>query len=107
MAIEDYYNTVFNIKTKTTVKIDGTYETVLTLDPVDYMGAFFTEKTTRMVRVGKDDYLVLKKMYCDVSTPIQSGDQVLIGSETYQAVGPNDTNYIGHHYQVDLISVIE
>lgn len=107
MAIEDHYNTPFKVTMRSRNKVNGRYVTTFVEDATTYLGAVFTPTTTREVRVGKEDYVVLKSLYCATTTPIQKGDYVIIDSGEFEVGNIMDTNNLGHHFNIDLVSRVQ
>lgn len=106
MSIEDHFNTLFNLYVKSRSKVGGQYVTSYVKDAIDYFGGIFTPSTIRTVRVGKEDYVILKNLYCSVSVPVSMGDYIEIDSGEFEVGNIKNTNNLNHHYQLELISRI-
>lgn len=107
MAIEDHYKTIFNISMRSKQKVNGRYTTSFISDTTDYLGAIFTPTTQREIRVGSEDYLIQKNLYCSSSIPLQHGDYITIDGGEYEIGNIKNTNNLNHHYQIGLISRIK
>lgn len=105
--IENYYNTDFNLTTRTESKVDGRRKTIYTLDPTTYKCAIFTPSTARTVRFGGEDYIIQKNLYCDISVPLEHGDYVTVDGGDFTIGNINNTNNIGHHLAISLISRVK
>ena len=103
MAIEDYYNTSFVLKSRFESKVNGRNVMSWTEFGI-YVCAIFTPSTEKTVRFGKQDFIVSKNLYCDAQNPIKLGDIVDIDGAGFDVVSITNTNNLDHHLAVGLYS---
>ena len=99
--IEDFYKTTFTLSGVTQTKTDGRLVKTYT-SKGSFLGAVFTRKGDRVVRFGKQDYIIYKTVYCDVSVPAAFGDKLTVDGFEMIVVSIINTNNENCHLVVDL-----
>lgn len=101
--ITDFYNETFTVHNKTESKVNGKLLRVWSTGE-DYIGALFTPSIIRTVRWDKQDFVISKNLYCDVSVPINLGDRVTYSGQEFDVVDKDNTNAADHHFAIGLTS---
>lgn len=100
--ITDYFNTPIIIKNRVQSKdARGQVLNTYTSQPAIKAGVF-KSGSTRVFKLGKQEYQVDYNVYTPTSAVVKEGDNIEIKGIDYQVLFVLDTNFIGHHLKIGV-----